>query len=38
VSWRAGLSGIGQGGGGVLEVDGNEVASQKTEHTLPLLL
>jgi arylsulfatase len=32
------LSGIGQGGTGVLEVDGKEVASQKMEHTLPLIL
>jgi arylsulfatase len=32
------LSGIGQGGTGVLKVDGKEVASQKMEHTLPLIL
>ena len=32
------LSGIGQGGTGVLKVDGNEVASQKMEHTIPLIL
>ena len=32
------LSGIGQGGTGVLKVDGKEVANQKMEHTLPLIL
>src|SRR5262249_21262434 len=32
------LSGIGRGGIGVLKVDGKEVASQKMEHTLPLVL
>jgi len=31
-------SGIGQGGTGVLKVDGNEVATQKMEHTLPFIL
>ena len=32
------MSGIGQGGTGVLKVDGKEVANQKMEHTLPLIL
>ena len=32
------LSGIGQSGTGVLKVDGKEVASQKMEHTVPLIL
>jgi arylsulfatase len=32
------VSGIGRGGTGVLKVDGKEVASQKLEHTIPLLL
>jgi len=32
------LSGIGQGGTGVLKVDGKEVASQKMERTLPIIL
>jgi len=32
------LSGIGQGGTGALKVDGKEVASQKMEHTLLLIL
>lgn len=32
------VSGIGQGGTGVLKVDGKEVASQKLEHTIPVLL
>jgi hypothetical protein len=32
------LSGIGRGGTGVLKVDGKEVANQKMEHTLPLIL
>jgi arylsulfatase len=32
------LSGIGQGGTGVLEVDGKAVATQKMERTLPLIL
>ena len=32
------MSGIGQGGTGVLKVDGREVATQKMEHTLPLIL
>jgi arylsulfatase len=31
------LSGIGQGGTGVLRVDGKEVANQKMEHTIPLI-
>ena len=32
------VSGIGQGGTGVLKVDGKEVVSQKLEHTIPVLL
>jgi hypothetical protein len=32
------MSGIGQSGMGVLKVDGMEVAAQKMEHTLPLIL
>jgi hypothetical protein len=32
------MSGIGQSGTGVLKVDGKEVASQKMEHTIPLIL
>ena len=32
------MSGIGQGGTGVLKVDGKEVATQKMEHTMPLIL
>ena len=32
------LSGIGQSGTGVLKVDGKEVATQKMEHTIPLIL
>jgi arylsulfatase A-like enzyme len=32
------MSGIGRGGTGVLKVDGKEVASQKMEHTIPLIL
>jgi arylsulfatase len=32
------MSGIGRGGAGVLKVDGKEVASQKMERTLPLIL
>ena len=32
------LSGIGQGGTGVLKVDGREVASQRMEYTVPLIL
>jgi arylsulfatase len=32
------MSGIGRGGVGVLKVDGKEVANQKMEHTLPLIL
>jgi arylsulfatase len=31
-------SGVGQGGTGVLKVDGNAVATQKMEHTLPFIL
>jgi arylsulfatase len=31
-------SGLGRGGTGVLKVDGQEVASQKMEHTIPLTL
>ena len=34
----ASMSGIGQGGTGVLRVDGKDVATQKMEHTLPFLL
>lgn len=32
------LSGIGQGGTGVLKIDGKVVVEQKMEHTLPLIL
>jgi arylsulfatase len=32
------MSGIGRGGTGVLKVDGQAVATQKMEHTIPLLL
>lgn len=32
------LSGIGQGGTGVLKVDGQPVATQRMEHTIPLIL
>jgi len=32
------MSGIGQGGTGVLKVDGKEVATQKMAHTIPLIL
>ncbi len=32
------VSGIGRGGSGVLKVDGKEVATQKMENTIPLLL
>jgi arylsulfatase len=32
------MSGIGQGGTGVLKVDGKEVATQKMAHTIPLML
>jgi len=32
------MSGIGQPGTGVLKVDGREVATQKMEHTIPLIL
>jgi arylsulfatase A-like enzyme len=32
------MSGIGQGGTGVLKVDGKAVATQKMEHTIPLIL
>ena len=31
-------SGIGRGGTGVLKVDGSTVATQKMEHTIPLIL
>ena len=31
-------SGIGQGGTGVLKVEGTEVATQKMEHTIPFIL
>jgi len=34
----ASLSGVGQGGTGVLKVDGKEVATQKMEHTIPFLM
>jgi hypothetical protein len=34
----SGVSGIGRGGLGVLKVDDKEVASQKMEHTVPLIL
>ena len=32
------LSGIGRGGTGTLKVDGKEVATQKMERTLPLIM
>ena len=32
------MSGIGRGGTGVLKVDGKEVATQKMERTIPLIL
>jgi len=32
------MSGIGRPGTGVLKVDGNEVSTQKMEHTIPLIL
>jgi len=32
------MSGIGRSGTGVLKIDGKEVASQKMEHTIPLIL
>jgi arylsulfatase len=32
------LSGLGRGGTGTLKVDGKEVANQKMEHTLPIIL
>jgi len=32
------ISGIGRGGTGVLKVDGKEVANQKMERTIPLIL
>ncbi len=32
------MSGIGRGGTGVLKVDGKEVATQKMEHTIPLIM
>jgi arylsulfatase len=31
-------AGIGQGGTGVLKVDGKDVATQKMEHTIPFIL
>jgi arylsulfatase len=34
----ASASGVGQGGTGVLKVDGKEVATQKMEHTIPFLM
>jgi arylsulfatase len=34
----ASMAGIGQGGTGVLKVDGKDVATQKMEHTIPLLM
>ena len=32
------VSGIGRGGTGVLKVDGKEVARQKLDHTIPLIM
>ena len=32
------MSGLGRGGTGVLKVDGKEVATQKMDHTLPMIL
>lgn len=32
------MSGVGQGGTGMLKIDGKEVATQKMEHTIPFLL
>ena len=32
------VSGIGRGGTGVLKVDGKEVARQRIEHTMPLIM
>ena len=32
------VSGIGRGGSGVLKVDGQEVAHQTMEHTIPLIM
>jgi arylsulfatase len=32
------MSGLGQGGTGVLKVDGKEVSTQKMEHTMPMIL
>jgi len=32
------VSGIGRGGTGVLKVDGKEVATQKMEHTIPIIM
>ena len=32
------MSGIGQGGTGVLKVDGKEVVTQKMDHTIPLIM
>jgi arylsulfatase A-like enzyme len=37
-SLASGISGIGKGGTGVLKVDGKQVASQKMERTIPLIL
>jgi arylsulfatase len=34
----ASMAGVGQGGTGVLQLDGKEVATQRMEHTLPFLL
>jgi len=34
----ASFSGLGQGGTGVLKVDGRDVATEKMEHTLPFLM
>ena len=34
----ASYAGLGQGGTGVLKVDGKEIASQKMEHTIPFML
>jgi arylsulfatase len=32
------VSGVGRGGTGVLKVDGKEVARQRIEHTIPLIM
>jgi hypothetical protein len=32
------FSGVGAGGSGTLKVDGNTVATEKMEHTLPFML